>query len=379
VLQGSKIVRAAGIQQQHKKRKQKAAAEEPAATAAVQAAPFEEPAEKKRKRKRDAEAIGGQSDAEQSILNKKKQKQGKQRKQAAAEQQASEQQQQGEEEAEQQDGSEPRQRQDKPTKQKKAGKKQSRAADGGEGPATGDEDGLGDEPDTADLRWRANTSRVRVKSGAFSKAEKETLRKAGKRWWGYCCMARIAVQPQQVAATLLLWQCHEHTACVSQPLKQPAYPATLHADSQQSLCAAAAVPHCSTSPSCAPAPAAVHDYAVSTGRSTEHTDWLYSTSKSGDTKGMWKKVGGWLGLGAPAPVQQLWPARCLTAAQSALLRCLPLAMARPVCCWRWCWLERAAAASRGLPTCLAGVHADCCGAASSHCKVGVVCWHPYLQ
>lgn len=213
VLQGSKIVRAAGTQQQHKKRKQKAAAEEPAATAAVQATPFEEPAKKKRKRKRDAEAIGGQPDAEQSSINKKKQKKDKQRKQqAAAEQQASEQQQQEEEEAEQQDGSEPRQRQDKPTKQKKAGKKRSRAADGGEGPATGDEDGLGDEPDTADLRWRANTNRVRVKSGAFSKAEKETLRKA------------------------------------------------------------------------------VHDYAVSTGRSTEHTDWLYSTSKSGDTKGMWKKI-----------------------------------------------------------------------------------------
>lgn len=338
MLQGSKIVRAAGTQQQHKKRKQKAAAEEPAATAAVQATPFEEPAKTKRKRKHDAEAKGGQPDAEQSSINKKKQKKDKQRKQqAAAEQHASEQQQQEEEEAEQQDGSEPRQRQDKPTKQKKAGKKRSRAADGGEGPATGDEDGLGDEPDTADLRWRANTSRVRVKSGAFSKAEKETLRKAGKRWWGYCWMARIAVQPQQVAATLLLWQCHEHTACGSQPVKQPAYPATAIACCLPTVplcgCCCAALLNvtflrtcCSARLCCVHWPKyRAHRLAVQHIQERRH-------------QGHVEKGGSGAGPLRTAPVQQLWPARCLTAAQSALLRCA-------VCLQPWpAWSAAGAAA-----------------------------------
>lgn len=38
-----------------------------------------------------------------------------------------------------------------------------------------------DDADVADMRWKDNNNRVRVKSGPFSKAEKETLRKAGAK------------------------------------------------------------------------------------------------------------------------------------------------------------------------------------------------------
>ena len=54
-------------------------------------------------------------------------------------------------------------------------------ADGGLHFAAGGS-GVGDGEDATDMRWRDNNKRRNVKSGPFSKTEKETLRQAGGRW-----------------------------------------------------------------------------------------------------------------------------------------------------------------------------------------------------
>lgn len=213
-LAGSKIARAPLPAQKLKKKKEKekkkkkakvsgetaAAADEeheaPAAGAAAAAAGAG-PAKKKRKQQHGAE---GSAAAEQQLEagtapahgepeQKKKEKKKKRKAGEGPEQQEEPQEQQ---QQEQQEEEEPQSRKKKKRKTQGDGKGAAAAAAAAPRGWEDEQDGAGvhgvesgdKERDTAGMPWRQNNSRKKVKSGAFSKAEKDAIKRAGARGAG---------------------------------------------------------------------------------------------------------------------------------------------------------------------------------------------------
>ncbi|EFN59006.1 hypothetical protein CHLNCDRAFT_49822 [Chlorella variabilis] len=207
-LAGSKIARAPLPAQKLKKKKEKekkkkkakvsgetaAAADEeheaPAAGAAAAAAGAG-PAKKKRKQQHGAE---GSAAAEQQLEagtapahgepeQKKKEKKKKRKAGEGPEQQEEPQEQQ---QQEQQEEEEPQSRKKKKRKTQGDGKGAAAAAAAAPRGWEDEQDGAGvhgvesgdKERDTAGMPWRQNNSRKKVKSGAFSKAEKDAIKRA---------------------------------------------------------------------------------------------------------------------------------------------------------------------------------------------------------
>ncbi|KAL4437042.1 hypothetical protein ABPG75_004181 [Micractinium tetrahymenae] len=249
-LEGGKVVKAAPQPQEQPAAKKKKKSKEQAAVplvvaqpapspaAAAAAPPAEKKGKKKKHKKQQGEQAGEQAEGQQhaqptaaadsaggSAAAAKKKKKGKKRQaEAAAEQ---EQPQRGQQHAEPpaaaQQQQQEEQRAAKRRKQSASGSAAVAAAAGGVW-ASLEEGGTSaaaaaaaaaddsDEVDVTEVRWRDNEKRQNVKSGPFSKAEKEALRQA------------------------------------------------------------------------------VLDYAAKHGQSTDSFEWLFGSSRSGATKGAWKKI-----------------------------------------------------------------------------------------
>lgn len=316
-LQGSKIVRApvvAAEQKAHdtqkkKKKEKRAAAEAAEEQAAAAAAAADEPAKKKKKKRKhmdEAEVDDSKQQQQQAQREEAEQetdaKKGKKRKAAAAAEAEIEEQQQDVQQAAnagRRQAEEEQEEQELPSGKRRKKKAQpggaaagtggastaplvsSRSAaangadgadlDGGNGSRVGGGGGGGADEDDGEerLKWRDDVKRQDIKTGPFSKSEKDALRQAGGRvelsaggWQAACgCLPAGALgRPQSHAAAgvagLPTAGCLPPNRCLFLKI----------------LCA-------------------VLDYAAANSLSTDDLSWLYSSSKSGETKGVWKKVG----------------------------------------------------------------------------------------